>query len=212
MMRTPFALALFAAAMLAACTTPQIHSNVQVRDLHLATPALAGAGIAFVTPSSVTGQEEDRQALAFAFFEVFKQDRPELRVVALPDTLSAINRAGLTNAYRHLADDYRVTGIFSGEVLGQIAQAAGVRYIAQLKLGGFRQESRERWGVLGVRVFETKTTTLRLFLQIWDSHDGSVAWEGSEELTVSKDSVAEAPISLHDATVRAARELVARMP
>jgi hypothetical protein len=51
------------------------------------------------------------------------------------------------------------------------------RYLAQLKLGAFRQESKSRFGFLGVRVLEAKTSTIRLFLLIWDSQDGSVAWE-----------------------------------
>lgn len=208
----PILLAAALALGLAACSTPQIHSTAKVRDIHLAAPDLARAGIAFVTPSSVTGQEEDRQALAFAFTEVIKSSRPDLRIVALPDTLSAINRAGLIDDYRKLAEDYRITGIFSRDILARLAQAAGVRYVAQLKLAGFRQESRERWGILGLRLFDTKSAHLRLFLQIWDSRDGSVAWEGTEEITSSYDSMAETTITLRHATEQAAHELVQRMP
>lgn len=195
-----------------ACTTPQIHSTVQVHAIHLTQGDFRGAGIAFFTPSSVTGQEEDRQALAFTFTEVLQNHRPELRVVHLPESLSAINRAGLTEDYRKMADDYRVTGIFSRDILRKIAAAAGVRYVAQLKLAGFRQDSKERFGLLGLRLFETKVTTLRLFLQIWDGSDGSVVWEGTEELTYSYDSAAERTITLRGAVEQAAQELVSRLP
>ena len=209
-MRTLFATALL--LLLPACTTPQIHSTVQVHEINLKLPDFRGAGIAFVTPSSVTGQEEDRQALAFTFTEVLQQSRPELRVLHLPETLSAINGAGLSNTYRAMAEEYRVTGIFERGLLRQLAQATKVRYIAQLKLAGFRQDSRERWGILGLRIFETKSTTLRLFLQIWDSKDGSVAWEGTEELTFSYDSVSEGTVTFRGAVEQASRELIGRLP
>ena len=212
MTRFPTLAALALALLLPACTTPQIHSNVQVRGTGIEASTLKGTGIAFVTPSSVTGQEEDRQALAFTFTEVLQQKRPELRVLPLPETLSAINRAGLSDDYRAMADGYRVTGIFARDLLGKLARATGVRYIAQLKLAGFRQDSRERWGFLGLRIFETKSTTLRLFLQIWDSTDGSVAWEGTEEMTFSYDSLAEAAITFRGAAEQAAKELVSRLP
>ena len=210
MMRPLLALSLL--LLLAACTTPQIHSTVQVHELNLKAADFKGAGIAFVTPSSVTGQEEDRQALAFTFTEVLQKARPELRVLHLPQTLSAINRAGVTESYRKMAEDYRVTGIFEREALHRLSQATGVRYIAQLKLAGFRQDSRERWGFFGLRIFETKSTTLRLFLQIWDSREASVVWEGTEELTYSYDSTAEGMVPFRNAVEQASRELVNRLP
>ena len=209
-MRALFATALL--VLLSACTTPQIHSTVQVREINFKKLDLRSAGIAFVTPSSVTGQEEDRQALAFTFTEVLQRSRPELQVLQLPETLSAINGAGLADDYRAMAEDYRVTGIFERDILRKLAQATKVRYLAQLKLAGFRQDSRERWGILGLRIFETKSTTLRLFLQIWDSSDGSVAWEGTEELTFSYDSVSEGTVTFRGAVEQASRELISRLP
>jgi len=198
--------------LLSACGAAKIHSTMQVHEINLKAPAYAGAGIAFITPSSVTGQEEDRQALAFTFTEVLQGKRPELRVLNLPQTLSAINRAGITEDYRKMADDYRATGIFARDTLRELAKAAGVRYVAQLKLADFRQESRERWGILGLRVFETKRASLRLFLQIWDSEDGSVAWEGTEELTFSFDSMSERTVTFRRAVEQAAGELISRLP
>ena len=199
-------------AVLAGCTTPQIHSTVQVHEINLKLADFRGAGIAFVTPSSVTGQEEDRQALAFTFTEVLQRSRPDLHVLHLPETLSAFNRAGLTQDYSKMAEGYRITGIFERDLLRRLAQATQVRYLAQLKLAGFRQDSRERWGLLGLRVFETKSTTLRLFLQIWDSNDGSVAWEGTEEMTYSYDSVSEGTVTFRGAVEQASRELNNRLP
>ena len=133
-------------------TTKQLHTTTQTLSISLEPQVLHTSGIAFITPSSVTGQEEDKQALALAFTEALKKARPALRVVPLPATLSAINRANLSGEYRQMFEDYRLTGIFSRDTLLKVSQVTGVRYLAQLKLGGFRQESKNRWGTLVIRM------------------------------------------------------------
>ncbi len=217
--RLPALLALALALLLGGCAgqkfqadTQQIVPTTQVLAINLKPEDLRAGGIAFITPSSVTGQEEDKQALALSFTEILQNIRPDLRVVPLPQTLSAINRMGLTREYRQMFEDYRSAGIFDPESLQKVAKVAGVRYLAQLKLGAFRQESRGRFGMLGLRVLETKTSTIRLFLQIWDSKDGSVAWEGAQESTVSHESMAEEYVSLKSIVQESARDLVTHLP
>jgi ABC-type uncharacterized transport system ATPase subunit len=109
-------------------------------------------------------------------------------------------------------EDYRLTGIFDCETLQKVAKVTKVRYLAQLKLGAFRQESKSRFGMLGLRLLETKTSTIRLFLQIWDSQDGSVAWEGAQESTLSHESLAEEYVSMKSIVQESARDLVAHLP
>ena len=217
--RVPALLAIGLALLLSGCAsqtlrteTQQSSPTTQVLAINLRSGDLRAAGIAFITPSSITGQEEDKQALALAFTGTLRNVRPDLRIVPLPETLSAVNRVGLTGEYRKMFEDYRLTGIFDRETLQKVARVTGTRYVAQLKLGAFRQESRGRWGMLGIRILETKTSTIRLFLQIWDSNDGSVAWEGSQESTVSHESLAEEYVSLKSIVEESARDLVAHLP
>jgi len=207
------------ALLLPGCSSQKIKADtqrgsptIQVLAINLQQQDLRVAGMAFITPSSVTGQEEDKQTLALAFTGVMRKIRPDLNIVALPETLSAVNRKGLTSEYRQMFEDYRLTGIFERETLRKVAGVTGMRYLAQLKLGAFRQESKNRFGFLGLRVIETKTSTIRLFLQIWDSKDGSVAWEGSQESTVSHESLAEEYVSMRSIIEESARELVAQLP
>ena len=205
-------LGLSAMVLFGCFSTAQKHSTTQTLVINLDPAVLKTSGIAFITPSSVTGQEEDKQALALAFTEALQQARPELRVVSLPATLSAINRADLSSEYRQMFEDYRLTGIFNRATLQKVSQVTGVRYLAQLKLGGFRQESKNRWGTLGIRMLETKTTSLRLYLQIWDGKNGSVAWEGAQELLSSHETLQEDAISFKTAVEQSANELLARLP
>lgn len=192
--------------------SPQSKNTVQASVLTLSAQALKDGGLAFLTPSTVTGQEEDKQALALSFFETVQQARPDLRAVSLPVALTAVNRSGLAGAYKHMIEDYRMTGLLDRDVIRQIGQAAGVRYLAQLKLASFRQESKNRWGALGFRIFDTKLSTARLFLQIWDSNDGAIVWEGAVELTAAYDSVSEETVTFSSIVEATARELIARLP
>lgn len=212
-------LAIGLALLLTACANQQLQTQTQqntpttqVLTIDLQSEDFRKGGIALITPSSITGQEEDKQALALAFTEVLLKMRPDLNVITLPQTLSAVNRQALTREYRQMFEDYRLTGIFDREILQKVAKVTKTRYLAQLKLGAFRQESKNRFGMMGIRVLETKTSTIRLFLQIWDSLDGSIAWEGAQESTVSHESLAEEYVSMKSIVQEAARDLVANLP
>lgn len=206
------AAAIIAAASLAACSTSQIRATADARPYSMTAQSLYWDGVGFITPSSVTGQEEDKQALSQSFTKVLQQVRPELLVVSLPMTLTAVNRAGLAGDYRRMIEDYRTTGMFDQRILRKVGEATGVRYLVHLKLAGFRQESKNRWGAFGLRVFDTMSTTIRLFVQIWDGTDGSIAWEGSVELTSAHESMAEEMVTFGSAIEEAARRLVERLP
>jgi hypothetical protein len=196
---------------LAGCRT-QIYPSLQEHRISLRPGDLDASGIAFLTPSTVTGQEQEKQAVAFTFADVIKHERQGLRVVTLAETLGAINNAGLADAYKRMYDDYRDTGLLSGNVLKQIGAATGARYLAQLKLQGFAQGAKERFGTLGFRIVETQYAHVRLFFQIWDSRDGTIAWEGMQEMRISHESVTEEPVMLRTVLERTAKDLIAKLP
>jgi len=197
---------------LAGCSGTQIYPSLQQQLVSLRPGDLEASGIAFLTPSTVTGQEQEKQSVALTFADVLKRERQKLRVVTLAETLGAVNKAGLADAYRKMYDDYRDTGLFDGAVLKRVGAATGARYIAQLKLQRFEQGAKDRFGLFGFRIVETKFAHLRLFLQIWDSADGSIAWEGVQEIRISEDTATEEPVMQRTVLERTARDLVARLP
>ncbi|MFN7087333.1 MAG: hypothetical protein ACK4N4_11985 [Burkholderiales bacterium] len=197
---------------LSGCFGTQIHPTLDERTISLRPGDLEAAGVAFITPSTVTGQEEEKEAVAFIFAEVLKKMRPKVRVTTLAETLGAINKANLAEGYKRMYDDYRDTGLFSRDMLKKIGAATGARYIAQLKLQQFIQGERERFGFLGLRIVETRYAGIRLFFQIWDSHDGTIAWEGTQETRYSRDTVRENPVTFRTILERTAGDLIARLP
>lgn len=198
--------------LLNGCVGPQMKASTHSLTFNLTEQTLQEGKLACITPSSVTGQEEDKQAMAMAFTQAMQQARPMLRIVPLAEAVSAINAAGLAGDYRQMLNDYHITGIFEHKVLQKVAQTIGVRYIAQLQLRGFRQDNKNRLSLLGFRLIDTKTTDIRIFLQIWDSQNGSVAWEGSQELTAAKDSFSEETVTFRQVMDDAAQQLIRKLP
>ena len=207
-----FAAVVTAAALLGGCFTPQIYPTVRERNISLQPGDLEAHGIAFITPSAATGQEEEKQAIALVFAESLREERKNVRVFALAQTLGAINQAGLADEYKRMYDDYRDTGLFKADILRQIGKAAGARYLAQIKVQGFGQGAKERFGAFGFRIVETKTAGVRLFFQVWDSREGTVAWEATEEVHYAYDTFSEEHLTLPRVVGRAAQDLIAKLP
>ena len=201
-----------AAMLLAGCFTAQIHPTVRERNISLHPGDLEAHGIAFITPSAATGREEEKQAIALVFAETLSEERKIPRVIPLAQTLGVINQAGLADAYKRMYHDYRDTGLFERSVLREVGKATGTRYLAQIKVQGFSQSAKSRFGAFGFRILETKSASIRLFFQIWDSYDGTVAWEATQELHHSYDTLAETQLTLPNAAELAAQDLIARLP
>jgi hypothetical protein len=204
---------LVASALAAGCSTPLVfYPKVQEQVISLRKGDLESAGIAFITPSTVTGQEQEKEAVALTFTDVLKTERPTLKVSTLAETLGAVNKAGFADGYKRMYEDYRDTGLFPAPALQRIGAATGVRYVAQLKLQTFSESYKGRFGLLGLRLVDTQYADVRLFLQIWDSRDGSIAWEAMQELRIARESSSEEPLMLRRMVEHSAQELIARLP
>jgi hypothetical protein len=204
--------ALAAAILCIGCAIPQTYHSIQHRTFSLGPDDLTRHGLAFITPSTVTGQEEEKQAVAITFTDVLYTQRPDIPVRTLPQTLSAVNRAGLDEEYKQMFEDYRNTGLFKLTSLKDVGKATGMRYLGQLKLSGFQQGSDGRLSVFGLRLMNTKQASIRLFFQIWDSADGSIVWEGVDELQYAMDTATEEMVTLKEVLEKASEHLVAQLP
>mgnify|MGYP007059378758 CR=1 FL=1 len=194
------------------CSGVQIHSSIKHHAISLQAGDLEQNGLAFLTPTTPTGQEEDKQALAFVFADVMGKLHQEIRIVTLPDTLGQVNRADLADAYREMYDEYRSTGILNKKLLSRISQMVETRYLALINLGKFTQGTNTRFGVLGLRLIDTKFSNMRLFLQIWDGRTGGIAWEGYVEVNYSDETFSEQPISFRQIMIESAQQLIATLP
>jgi len=199
--------------LLSACTiAPQTNSEIEHTSIALNANDLEDFGIGFLTPAAATTLETDKQSLSLMFADELAQMRPDARVATLPAVLSAVNENGMAEDYKQMYRDYLETGILEQDLLREIGDVADVRYLAQLSLAGFRQGGNRRFGVFGLRVVETKQATMRVFMQIWDSETGIVAWEATEEVNYAYDTSAEKPVTFKTIAELTAREMFQVLP
>ncbi len=199
---------LLCSLLLSACASSTMHTSEDHQSFSITPDALRQDGIAFITPSTITGREQDRQSLALTFTEVFRELRPDVRVVTLPETIAALNQAGLLKDYKAIIKDYAKTGIFDPDGLRKLSGATGARYLAQLKLASFNQDTDTRFNLLGYRMLETKRASIRVFLQIWDTQTGNIAWEGYQEMSFSNDTYSEEGVTFHDIVREIAEDMI----
>jgi hypothetical protein len=199
--------------LLAACAgSPYIQATVHFHVIDLGVGALEDGGIAFVTPSVALGKEEDKQVIALIFSEALTRQRPEIPVITLPQTLGLINSNGYAEHYRRMYEDYRDIGIFRREILAETGRLTGARYVAQINLAAFSQDSVGRFSLLGLRLYETKRASARLFFQIWDSSSGKIVWEGVQEMTYAYDTAKEETVTFRSVIEASALKLIEALP
>lgn len=198
--------------LISGCFVPQKQFTDQHQTLSLKQNELSANGIAFITPSTATGQEEEKQGLALMVADILKKKRTDIRCVTLAETLSAVNKAGLSEDYKGMYTDYRDTGLFKKDILKKVGELTGTRYVAQLKLANFNQGNRDRFSFFSLRVIETRKADIRLILQIWDTTDGTIAWEGAEELSYATDTPFSGNVPLRIMVEEVSENLIANMP
>ncbi|MBI3610227.1 MAG: hypothetical protein HY204_05945 [Nitrospirae bacterium] len=161
---------------------------------------------------SATGGNAYRRVLSDSFSKALLQIHPEIPQVPPQEALSLLNRADLADEYTNMLRDYETSGILRKESLNRIGETLGVRYLIQLSLLQYTQDTSTRVSVFGVRFLETRSSTLRVFAQIWDAASGGIVWEGSSSVTVAGEDVREKPIPFEEVATRAWQELIKQLP
>ena len=202
----------FFAVMMTGCITNQINPSGRSENVSLKAEDLQKHGMSLITPTTASGKEEDKQAVALVFAGMLREKHPEIPLMTLTETLGRINSNGLEERYQKMYRDYYDTGIFDRETLSEIGIITGTRYISQLKLAALNQQSNSRLSVLGLRLIKTQESSIRMFMTIWDSADGTIAWEGMQELSYAYDTISEKPVSFRQAVEEASVEIIRRLP
>jgi len=119
------------------------------------------------------------------------QTQVPIKSLAVHDALNRINRAGLTEEYAGMMASYVRTGILDRAGLEKIGRALQAAYVFQPSLASFSQSMSSRFSFFGLRLLQTRVTTLRLTLQLWDTRTGEIVWESSGEATQAGEDVRE---------------------
>jgi len=124
---------------------------------------------------------------------------PQIRVIPPQETARRINTRGLAPDYARMRTDFDQTNILEAAALQKLGAAVEARYVFQPRLGSFTQTMTVRWSPWDLRIVQTRSSILRLSLQLWDTHTGELVWSSVAEASVASEVVLQDPVYFEDA-------------
>jgi hypothetical protein len=110
---------------------------------------------------------------------------PPIREIASEETLNRLTDAGLAADYADLRAGFARDGMLDRRRLRRIGMALGARYVLLPGIAQFDESIIDKFEAAGIKLLRNRVTTLRLWLQLWDSATGHIVWESSGEVTVA---------------------------
>ena len=133
--------------------------------------------------------------------QTLKTLTPTWNVLTEQETLTRINTQGLGVEYIRMRLDAEQSYLLNRDSLRKIGAALGVQYIFQPRLAGFTQIMTERWQIpaFDIRVMETRSSLLRVSMQLWEAASGELIWSSVAETVMESETLTQEPVFLEDA-------------
>ena len=163
------------------------------------------AVLAFVAPGSLQGFGP---ALSHALNTALTEVTPPIRGIPPEEILNLLTDHGLATEYADLRADFARSGMLDRQRLRRIGTGLGSRYVLLPGLAQFDETIIDKFEAAGIKLLRNRVTTLRLWLQLWDSQTGHMVWESSgEDSTAAVFSSPRQSVALE----QIARKLLVRM-
>ena len=138
--------------------------------------------LAFVAPGNLQGFSPTlSQALSGARAGV----NPPIREISTDETLNRLTDRGLATEYADLRAGFARNGMLDRSRLRRIGSGLGAQYVMLPGIAQFDQEILDKYEAAGIKLLRNRVTTLRLWLQLWDTQTGHIVWESSGEVTTA---------------------------
>ena len=210
------AAALFCLFFLVSCSgAPLVQSNFSALEPFKNPDKVVlgnGDSIAILTVMVQDRGVEQKAMLVDIVSEAIKKRSPATRVVPYWEGLNIINSEGFTNDYAHMMQEYSVAGILDRRILSKFGEILGVTYFIQPKLTDFSQGQSTRFSLLGLTIFKTHESHIKLYFEVWEASTGKVVWVGSTEANMAAENYKSKPISFEEIARYAVDNLVLKMP
>ena len=148
----------------------------------LAPEPLAILGV--VTPPGLQGFSAP---LSHAVAAALAEAAPSLQLISTLEAVNALNDHGLAAGYADLMSGFSRTGILGRDGLKTVGAALRSRYVLLPGLAEFREVIVDRFEISGLKIVQSRISTLRLWVQLWDAHTGRMLWESSGEASVASE-------------------------
>jgi hypothetical protein len=140
------------------------------------------AVLGFVAPGNLEGFSPTlSQALSGALAEV----NPPIREISTEETLNRLTDQRLTTEYADLRAGFARAGMLDRQRLRRIGFGLGSRYILLPGVAQFDETIIDKFEAAGIKLLRNRVTTLRLWLQLWDTESGHIVWESTGEVTTA---------------------------
>jgi hypothetical protein len=178
----------FATALLAGCTPLHLsdtHTTSTPKSQFFNVAELAHEPVATLGLNSPAGLQGFNPPLSHALIAALSEASPPIRGIAAHETVNMLNEQGLAAEYGTLIAGFGRGGILERKPLQRIGSALSSRYVLLPGLAEFNQVIIERLSIYGWKFIQSRVTTLRLWLQLWDAQTGKILWESAGEVTVA---------------------------
>jgi hypothetical protein len=197
--------------LLAGCDPPYLsdtYATSTPKPASLDTADLARMPVvvlAFMAPGNLQGLGP---TLSHAISGALAEVRPPIREISTDETLNQLTDKGLATEYADMRAGFARNGMLDRQRLRRIGLGLGSRYVLLPGVAEFNEEILDKYEAAGIKLLRNRVTTLRLWLQLWDSQTGHIVWESSGEGTTA--SVLLSPTQTV-ALEEIARKLLVRM-
>ena len=110
---------------------------------------------------------------------------PPIREISKNETMNRLTDQGLATEYADLLGGFARNGMLDRQRLRRIGSGLGSRYVLLPGVAQFNEEILDKYEAAGIKLLRNRVTTLRLWLQLWDSRTGHIVWESSGEVTTA---------------------------
>lgn len=195
---------LLMAASLTGCSSSLYGWQVRTNSTEVAPsfhpPSLDQDGVAILPAITAPGLRGNEVGLAHYLGQILRKVSPNWKVVSEQETITRINRQGLTGEYTRVRNDYDQSNILDRDALRKFRDTVGVRYLFQPRLAAFTQVMQDRWKfpALDLRLTQTRSSIMRLSLQLWDGETGELVWTSIAETAMESEAISQDPVYLDD--------------
>lgn len=156
--------------------------------------------IAVLTPLSMPALRGTETGVGQYLGEIIRKVAPQWQVIDEQHVINLINGHGLAADYVRMRSDAEQSHILDREVLRKIGKTLGARYLFQPRLTHFSQLMQDRWvwPVVGARISQTRSSAMRLSLELWDTVSSERLWASAAESVMSGEVVSQEPLFFED--------------
>jgi hypothetical protein len=120
-----------------------------------------------------------------ALITALAEASPSVRGIPDYQTVNKLNSQALAAEYGELISGFALSGILERERLQRIGSALGSSYALLPGLAEINQTVIDRISISGWNLLQSRVTTLRVWLQLWDIKMGQILWQSSGEITLA---------------------------